>query len=147
MLYAFLSTRSIEHLLMIVRQAKKATAGPSWYNLPKTNLTPALKRDLDLLRMRSVLDPKRFYKKENTKAKAPEFSQIGTVIEGPTDFFSGRIPKKLRKRTLAEEVLEGERESGKLISQYDEVQKKRTSGKKGDFKSRMQKRYGRYYKK
>jgi len=63
-------------------EAKKATAGSDWYNLPKTNLTPELKRDLQLLRMRSVLDPKRHYKKEGSKPQIPEFSQVGTIIEG-----------------------------------------------------------------
>ena len=41
---------------------KKATAGSDWYNLPKTVVTPELKRDLQLLKMRDVLDPKRFCK-------------------------------------------------------------------------------------
>lgn len=113
--------------------------------MPRTELTPALKRDLDLLHMRSVLDTKRFYKRENTKRGYPEFSQVGQVIEGPTDYYSGRIPKKQRKRTLAEEVMEGERETGKFKSQYEDVQKKRTSGKKSDFKNRMKKRYGKKY--
>lgn len=40
-------------------QDKKASSGSDWYNLPQTVLTPELKRDLQLLRMRSVLDPKR----------------------------------------------------------------------------------------
>jgi len=97
--------------------------------------------------MRSVLDPKRFYKKENAKAKPPEFSQVGTVIEGPTDYFSFRIPKKQRKQTLAEEILEAEKQDGRFKRQYEEVQKKKTSGKKGDYQKRMQKRYGRNYKK
>lgn len=96
--------------------------------------------------MRSVLDPKRFYKKESTKAKPPEFSQVGTVVEGPTDFFSSRIPKRDRKRTLAEEVLAGEKEDGRFKRQYAEVQAKKTSGKKGDFKKRTKERYGKKYK-
>lgn len=62
--------------LTLLMQEKKATAGPSWYNLPRTDLTPELKRDLQLLKMRNTLDPHRHYKKENSKAKAPEFSQV-----------------------------------------------------------------------
>ena len=42
-------------------QDKKATSGSEWYNLPRTILTPELKRDLQLLKMRSVLDPKRTF--------------------------------------------------------------------------------------
>ncbi|CAP80093.1 Pc12g04660 [Penicillium rubens Wisconsin 54-1255] len=61
----------------------KPTAGPEWFNLPKTEMTTELKRDLQLIRMRSVLDPKRHYKKENGKAKPPEYSQQSHHQEGP----------------------------------------------------------------
>ena len=60
-----------------------------WFGLPRTDLNPETKRDFQLLKMRGVLDPKRFYKKDSGKAAAPEYSQIGTVIEGPTEFYSG----------------------------------------------------------
>ncbi|KAJ5180354.1 Fcf2 pre-rRNA processing [Penicillium capsulatum] len=106
------------------------TAGPGWFNLPKTNLTPELKRDLQLLRMRSVLDPKRHYKKESGKAQAPEFSQVGTIIQGPTEFFSGRINKRDRKKTFVEEVMATERESGRFANKYKDIQRSKKSGKK-----------------
>jgi len=113
---------------------KKATAGADWYNLPRTNLTPELKRDLQLLRMRDVLDPKRFYKKENSKPQIPEFSQVGTIIEGPTEYFSGRLSNKERKRTLVEEILAGEKETGRFKSKYNQIQEAKTSGKKEHYK-------------
>jgi hypothetical protein len=115
-------------------QDKKATAGSNWYNLPRTNLTPELKRDLQLLRMRDVLDPKRHYKKEGSKPQVPEFSQVGTIIEGPTEFFSARLLNKDRKRTLVEEVLAGENASHRFKSKYDEIQAAKTSGKKAHYK-------------
>ncbi|TVY53638.1 rRNA-processing protein fcf2, partial [Lachnellula cervina] len=115
-------------------EAKKATAGSDWYNLPKTNLTPELKRDLQLLRMRAVLDPKRHYKKEGSKPQIPEFSQVGTIIEGPTEFFSARLTNKDRKRTLVEEVLEGEKATQRFKSKYREIQEVKTSGKKAHYK-------------
>jgi hypothetical protein len=31
--------------------------------------------------------------------------QVGTVIEGPGEYYSSRIPKKDRKKTLVEELL------------------------------------------
>merc|ERR1711939_843634 len=40
-------------------------AGKEWFNMPLTTVTPALKRDLQLIQMRSVLDPHRHYKKKN----------------------------------------------------------------------------------
>ncbi|RYC63379.1 hypothetical protein CHU98_g2806 [Xylaria longipes] len=125
--------------------AHKADAGPQWFNLPATDLTPELRRDLQLLKMRDVLDPKRHYKKDTTRA-IPEFSQVGTVIPGPTDYFSARMTKKDRKRTLLEDVLETEDTTRRFKSKYGEIQAAKTSGKKGHYKKTMQKRYGRNYK-
>ncbi|KAI0022043.1 Fcf2-domain-containing protein [Xylariomycetidae sp. FL0641] len=122
--------------------ATKADAGAGWFNLPKTNLTPELRRDLQVLRMRDVLDPKRHYKKDNARA-IPEFSQVGTVVAGPTDFYTARMTKKERKRTLLEEVLENEDTTRRFKSKYGEIQAAKTSGKKGHYKKMMQKRYGR----
>ncbi|KAI6092504.1 Fcf2-domain-containing protein [Hypoxylon rubiginosum] len=121
----------------------KTDAGASWYNLPKTDLTPQLKKDLQLLRMRDVLDPKRFYRKDTSRALVPQFSQVGTIVEGPTDFFNARLTKKERKRTLLEEVLETEDVTRKFKSKYGEIQATKTSGKKGHYKKMMETRYGR----
>ncbi|EPE34062.1 hypothetical protein GLAREA_07075 [Glarea lozoyensis ATCC 20868] len=129
--------RTVEDPIMAKAKAAKnakANAGADWYNLPKTNLTPELKRDLQLLKMRSVLDPKRFYKKESSKASVPEFSQVGTIIEGPTEFFTARLTNKERKRTLVEEVLQSEKHSGRFKSKYNEIQESKTSGKKAHYK-------------
>ncbi|KAJ5755292.1 hypothetical protein N7533_004835 [Penicillium manginii] len=109
---------------------EKTTAGPEWFDLPKTVMTTEFKRDLQLLRMRSVLDSKRHYKKENGKAKAPKFSQVGTIIQGPTEFFSGRIAKKDRKKTFVEETMAIERQNRKFESKYRDIQGTKTSGKK-----------------
>ncbi|KAF7587464.1 hypothetical protein BBP40_007209 [Aspergillus hancockii] len=118
----------------------KPTAGSDWFDLQKTELTPALKRDLQLLRMRSVLDPKRHYKKENGKAHPPKYSQVGTIIEGPTEFFSGRIAKKDRKKTFVEEVLSQERETSRFQSKYRDIQTSKQSGKKLFYKNLQAKR-------
>ncbi|KAM3417374.1 hypothetical protein BST61_g5624 [Cercospora zeina] len=124
----------------IAEEKKKATAGSKWYNLPKTELTPELKRDLQLIKMRNVLDPHRHYKKENGKMKAPEYSQVGTIKEGATEFFSGRIENKKRKRTFAEEVLAGEHETGRFKNKYGQIQDKKANGKKAFYKALKEKR-------
>ncbi|KAH8600823.1 Fcf2 pre-rRNA processing-domain-containing protein [Bisporella sp. PMI_857] len=124
----------------------KAKAAHQWYNLPKTTLTPELKRDLQLLHMRGVLDPKRHYKKEGSKPKIPEFSQVGTIIEGPTEFLTGRLTNKERKRTLVEEILETEKSSGRFKNKYGEIQVAKTSGKKDYYKALKAKRSGRVSK-
>ena len=45
----------------------KETAGKGWYNLPKAEMTDEVKRDLQVIKMRNVLDPKRFYKRGDKK--------------------------------------------------------------------------------
>ncbi|EXJ80286.1 hypothetical protein A1O1_08428 [Capronia coronata CBS 617.96] len=116
------------------------SAGPEWFDLPKTNLTPQLKRDLQLIQMRSVLDPHRHYKKNNRKGKVPTFSQTGTVIEGPTEFFSSRINKKDRHKNFVEEAMAAEQENGRFKRKYSEIQEAKTSGKKTHYKKLMAKR-------
>lgn len=103
-------------------------------------MTPELKRDLQLIRMRSVLDPKRHYKKENGKAKPPEYSQVGTIIEGPTEFFSNRITKKDRKKNFVEETLALERGTKRFQAKYRDIQANKTSGKKSFYKDLQAKR-------
>uniref|UniRef100_A0A8D8QN03 Deoxynucleotidyltransferase terminal-interacting protein 2 n=1 Tax=Cacopsylla melanoneura TaxID=428564 RepID=A0A8D8QN03_9HEMI len=75
-----------------------------WYDLPAPELTQQRKNDLEVLKMRSVLDTKHFYKKNDLKV-LPKYFQIGQVIESPADFYHSRIPKKERKKTLVDELL------------------------------------------
>lgn len=90
--------------------------------------------------MRSVLDPKRHYKKENVKAKAPEFAQVGTFIEGPTEFFSSRLLNRDRKKTFVDEILTVEDSTGRFKSKYNDIQISKTSGKKAYYKKLKAKR-------
>ncbi|CAI9094547.1 OLC1v1030307C1 [Oldenlandia corymbosa var. corymbosa] len=74
--------------------------------MPAPTITPELKKDLQLLKLRSVLDPKRHYKKGDSKSKTlPKFFQMGTVIEPASEYYTGRLSKKERKNTLADELL------------------------------------------
>ncbi|OKL56918.1 hypothetical protein UA08_07877 [Talaromyces atroroseus] len=111
---------------------EKEDAGNDWFNMPKTIMTPELKRDLQLLRMRNVLDPHRHYKKESGNA-VPEYSQVGTIIEGPTEFFKSRVTKKDRKDNFVQEALAVEKESGRFKAKYNQVQVAKTSGKKAHY--------------
>lgn len=74
--------------------------------------------------------------------KAPEYSQVGTIIEGPTEFFSGRIENKNRKKTFVEEVLAGEKQTSRFKRKYGELQDRKTSGKKAFYKALKEKRKG-----
>lgn len=127
-------------MLIACFQEKKATAGSQWFNMPKTDLTPELRRDLQLLKMRSVLDPKRHYKKDNSKSDVPAFSQVGTIIEGATEFYSSRLKNKERKQTMLEEVIAQEQDSGRFNRKYQDIQATKSSGKKAHYKALKAKR-------
>ncbi len=73
---------------------------------------------------------------------APEYSQLGTIVEGPTEFYTGRIENKQRKKTFVEEVLAGEHQTGRFKKKYGEMQGRKTSGKKAFYKAVQAKRKG-----
>ncbi|KAK4881049.1 hypothetical protein RN001_004368 [Aquatica leii] len=89
--------------LLRKREAVK-TKGNKWYGLPATEVTNDVKRELQVLQMRSALDPKRFYKKNDLKV-LPKYFQIGKVIDSHLDYYNGRLTKKERKKTLVDELL------------------------------------------
>lgn len=107
------------------------TAGKDWFDLGKPEMTPELKRDLQLLKMRHALDPKRFYKKEN--APMSEYFAVGTIKEDASEFYSARISRKNRKKTLAEEILASKPDYFK--SRYQKIQDSKRSGRKKHLKN------------
>lgn len=73
-------------------------------------------------------------KKDTRKDPFPQYSQMGTLIEGPTEYYSGRLARKERKQTLVEEVLASHDSKSKFKTRYDKIQEKKTSGKKAHYK-------------
>ncbi|ODV95445.1 hypothetical protein PACTADRAFT_42564 [Pachysolen tannophilus NRRL Y-2460] len=107
-------------------------AGDKWFNMPKHEVTPQLKRDLMVIQKRSVLDPKRHYKKE--KWEIPKFFQIGTIVESKADFYSARLNKKNRGTSLVNEILNEGATNKYFKRKYNEIQNEKTSGKKNHYK-------------
>eukprot|EP01025_Chloroclados_australasicus_P036334 TRINITY_DN3702_c0_g1_i4.p1 TRINITY_DN3702_c0_g1~~TRINITY_DN3702_c0_g1_i4.p1 ORF type:complete len:361 (-),score=37.40 TRINITY_DN3702_c0_g1_i4:577-1629(-) len=93
-----------KRMLKEARAKQADTKGKEWYDLPAPTITPELERDLKVVRLRENFDPKRFYKSFESD-KLPKYFQIGTVIQGAADFYSGRLPKRLRRKTITEELL------------------------------------------
>jgi len=126
----------------ITKERKKQaqeTAGPGWYNLPKTELTDEVKRDLQVLKMRKVLNTKQHYKREDSKA-IPKFFQMGTIIEGSHEYYSSRISKKERKRTMVDELLADSEFRKKNKKRMIEYEMRKGAGGKGHHKKKIQKR-------
>ncbi|KAM4739357.1 deoxynucleotidyltransferase terminal-interacting protein 2 [Anableps anableps] len=86
------------------RAEREKSTGDGWFDMKAPEIAQELKGDLQVLKMRGSLDPKRFYKK-NDRDGFPKYFQMGTVVDSPADFYHSRIPKKERKRTMVEELL------------------------------------------
>ena len=86
------------------RKSKKKerpdTAGAAWGHMAAKELTPELKRDLQIIRMRGVLDPKRFYRSSDMKKELPKYFQVGTLVEGAADGRSARLTRRERKASM-----------------------------------------------
>lgn len=100
--------------------SKPATSGRHWFDLPGTEMTEELKQDLRAVRMRSALDPKRFYKAfDRPKGN---FVQVGTVIEGREEYFSSRLTRKERRGNLVEELMADEQARRYTKRKYSSIQ-------------------------
>lgn len=133
---------NINDPITITRKTKEepTDAGAKWFHMRKPEMTTLLKRDLLVLKNRSVLDPKRHYKKE--KWEIPKYFETGTIIEGNTEFYSARMARKDRGKTLADEILQDSAANTYFKRKYAEIQKKNVSGKKGHYKKIKAKRHG-----
>jgi len=87
------------------KASRPDTAGKNWFDLPAQKIDVDLKRELRLLRLRGAFDAKRFYKSFDNN-KFPKHFALGTVVEGATEYYSGRLDgKQRRKATLSEQLL------------------------------------------
>ncbi|KAJ6512184.1 Fcf2 pre-rRNA processing-domain-containing protein [Mycena vitilis] len=97
------------------KEHKNKTAGPDWFDLPapaEADL-PRLYREVEALRLRNQLDPKRFYRKDEGEGKGikglPKHFAIGTIITSTTPFgtpSADNLTRSDRKRTLVDELVD-----------------------------------------
>lgn len=86
------------------QKRREATAGAKWFDLPAKDLEVEDKLTLDALKLRETLEPGKFYKKKATDNISKHF-QVGTVIEHPMEYYSGRATRKERKQTIVDELI------------------------------------------
>ncbi|XP_004533860.1 rRNA-processing protein fcf2 [Ceratitis capitata] len=103
----------------IKRAERSKTKGAGWYNLPATEKTEETTNELKILQMRSVLDPKHFYKKNDLKV-LPKYFQIGTVQHSPLDYYNERGTRH-KKRSLVDDLLEDETAKNYTKRKFKEV--------------------------
>ncbi|GAU34008.1 hypothetical protein TSUD_212700 [Trifolium subterraneum] len=87
----------------LLRQQVKDTAGKDWFDMPAQTITPELQRDLKL-------------------------QKIGTIVDSPVDYYTGRLTKRERKTSIAEEFLSDEKSSAYRKRKVREIQEQRKPG-------------------
>ncbi|KAJ1643055.1 rrna-processing protein fcf2 [Coemansia asiatica] len=112
-------------------EAKQQTAGKNWFGMKAPVVTDELKNDLRVLQLRNVLDPKRFYKKSAGVKKIPKYFEMGTVIEGATEFYSARMTRKERKSNIVDELLADKQARDYFKRKVGEIHAHNNSGRGG----------------
>ncbi|TYG78673.1 hypothetical protein ES288_D02G078600v1 [Gossypium darwinii] len=76
----FLPPNDASKVNKLLRKQVKDTAGTAWFDMPAPTLTPELKKDLQLLKLRGAIDPKRHYKKESKSKALPKYFQASLLL-------------------------------------------------------------------
>jgi hypothetical protein len=114
-----------------------ATAGKGWFDMVAPEMTEELKQDLQVLRSRRHLDPRRFYKgREETKLG--KYFAVGTVVEGSLEGSRGRLTKAQRRGGMLAEVQADPRLKNYAKRLYGEVRDKAASTSKSAHFKRSQ---------
>eukprot|EP00834_Sanchytrium_tribonematis_P008063 NODE_846_length_3555_cov_0.991030.p4 type:complete len:175 gc:universal NODE_846_length_3555_cov_0.991030:2345-1821(-) len=100
----------------------KALETENWFSLPVQKITPEIKLDLLALQSRSVLNPKRHFKKN--KSKLPERFLMGEIVAPQSEYFSSRLFKKERKSTLFDEMMRDPDTQAYLKRKTQEIHRK-----------------------
>lgn len=98
-------------------------AGPGWFGMKATPMTKELEKDIQLIRHRNYLDPKKFYKSSDPFGK---YIQVGTVVEGPTEYYSSRLTKRERRGNLVDEIV-ASGGADYVANKYKDMQQKATA--------------------
>ncbi|KDO23362.1 hypothetical protein SPRG_11454 [Saprolegnia parasitica CBS 223.65] len=108
-----------------------------WFNMTSNEMTAEAKRDMQLIKLRNYLDPKRFYKSsDHKKGNLPKVFQVGTVIEGAAEYKSNRLSRKERQQTFTEEIMHDQAIRSYTKRKFKDIQAARanTSKHKKPFK-------------
>lgn len=97
-------------------------AGSGWFNMKPSIMTDDIKRDILLIKNRQYLDPKHFYKSSDTISN---IIQVGTVIEGSTEYYSSRLTNKQRKSNLTDEIMSDNRLRNYAINKYKDISRQK----------------------
>ncbi|KJA24075.1 hypothetical protein HYPSUDRAFT_53965 [Hypholoma sublateritium FD-334 SS-4] len=120
------------------KELRTKTAGKDWFDLPapQESELPRMYREVEALRLRNQLDPKRFYKKDEGEGKGmkglPKYFAIGTILPTTTPFGTAsgdNLTRANRKRTLVDELVDDAEAKRYAKKKFEDLQSVR--GAKG----------------
>ena len=123
-------------------KAKGKPTNDKWWELPEQEITPEVRRELEIIKMRNYLNPKRFYKANDSK-KLPSRFQFGTIVSGAFEGSGATLTRAERRETIAGEVMADRHVRKYARRVFNSVQderrpptKKRRKGGKGQYNKR-----------
>lgn len=131
----YINTRQLIKESINFQTLNDKSKGKNWFNIPATEITEEVKQDLEVIQMRSALDPTRFYKKNDLKT-LPKYFQVGTVLPSPLERNEPGV-RTSKKLSLVDELLKDAEFQQFNKRKYQEVQaEKNTTGYKRNGKKR-----------
>ena len=115
---------------------RSKTLGKKYFDFKPSEMTEELKRDLKIIKSRNIIGKGQFSNVSDYKKKLPSAVQIGTIVEDKTEYFSSRVPKKMRQKTLVDELAADFDFRKKLKEKFMKIQSSKPSkrlGGKGKF--------------
>ena len=91
-------------LKKVKKTEREKTKGSDWFHMKAPEMTPELQNELDVLKMRSAIDPTRFYKRADA-ATQPKYFQV---------FHSFVLFKMLEKKCKMFECFSFQKSIGRL---------------------------------
>ena len=110
------------------RKVNESTAGAAWGHMKAPEMTPELKRELLIVKMRGVLDPKRFYRGSDSGKGLPKYFQMGTIVSGAEDG-RDKLTKKERKGSMLQELMSDATVRKRAKSQFLKSQEAAMAGR------------------
>ncbi|CAD6198628.1 unnamed protein product [Caenorhabditis auriculariae] len=96
---------------------REKTTGSKWFDMPATELTEENKNDL-----------------ENETSQI--FPSGKKIVDAPEDFYSSRVVKKDRKRTVVDELLHSEEYLAKARKRFSALKEKEAKTRRGAFQQK-----------
>lgn len=129
---------------------KQQTAGPGWFDMPapaEADL-PRLYREVEAMRLRNYLDPKRFYRKDEGEGKGikglPKHFAIGTIVTANTPFGGGsseNLSRANRKRTLVDELVDDAEAKRYAKKKFEDLQSVRGARGKNTLQAKKRQKW------